>query len=389
MRTFDRYMLSQLTVTFGFFALILVAVYWVNRAISLFDRLISDGQTAWVFLQFTALTLPNVILLVLPVAAFVATLYVTNRVISESEFVVMQAAGMSPYRLVRPALVFGLGVTLVMAVLAHVMVPLSRVEIGRMQTRVAEDVTAQLLTEGQFLHPSDGITLYIREITERGELRDILLSDRNDEKVSTYYLADRALVVRSDKGPQLVMFDGMSQTLRLADKRLSTVAFEDFSYDLSGLLDEGGVGRPDVRLLPTSELLAATPESQERTGKSRAVFLAEAHSRISQPFQGLSLALIGASALLLGGFSRFGVTRQILVAVFAVIILQMLNNLAVDAARADVAMWPTLYLPPLAGGLFALGVLWLAARPALFKRRLRDDPTDGPAEDPGQAEGAA
>ncbi|APX90755.1 LPS export ABC transporter permease LptF [Brevirhabdus pacifica] len=365
-------MLSQLTVTFAFFALILVAVYWVNRAISLFDRLISDGQTAWVFLQFTALTLPNVILLVLPVAAFVATLYVTNRVISESEFVVMQSAGMSPYRLVRPALVFGLGVTLVMSILAHVLVPLSRVEIGRMQARVAQDVTAQLLTEGQFLHPADGVTLYIREITERGELRDILLADQSSEKVDVLYLADRALVVRAEEGPQLVMFDGMSQTLRLPDQRLSTVAFKDFSYDLSGFLEEGGIGRPDLRFLPTSELLAASPASRAATGKSRAAFLTEAHSRIAQPFLGLSLAVIGASALLLGGFSRFGVTRQILVAVFAVIALQLLNNLAVDAATTDETMWPTLYMPPIVGLLFALGVLWLAARPALFVRRSAD-----------------
>ena len=34
----------------------------------LFDQLIADGQSAWVFLEFTALTLPNVIRLVLPVA---------------------------------------------------------------------------------------------------------------------------------------------------------------------------------------------------------------------------------------------------------------------------------------------------------------------------------
>src|SRR5690606_3944447 len=37
---FDRYLLSQLMVLFGFFALILVSIYWVNRAVALFDQLI-------------------------------------------------------------------------------------------------------------------------------------------------------------------------------------------------------------------------------------------------------------------------------------------------------------------------------------------------------------
>lgn len=47
----DRYILSQLMMLFGFFALVLVAVYWVNRAVLLFDDLIADGQSAWVFLN--------------------------------------------------------------------------------------------------------------------------------------------------------------------------------------------------------------------------------------------------------------------------------------------------------------------------------------------------
>ena len=65
-------MLSQLLVFFGFFALVLVAVFWINRAVQLVDRLISDGQTALVFLEFTALGLPRLITTVLPIAAFAA-----------------------------------------------------------------------------------------------------------------------------------------------------------------------------------------------------------------------------------------------------------------------------------------------------------------------------
>ncbi|MCF8512597.1 MAG: LptF/LptG family permease, partial [Rhodobacteraceae bacterium] len=68
MPRFDRYLLVQLLAVFGFFALVLVSVYWVNRAVGLFDQLIGDAQTALVFLEFSLLTLPNVIRVVLPVA---------------------------------------------------------------------------------------------------------------------------------------------------------------------------------------------------------------------------------------------------------------------------------------------------------------------------------
>ena len=79
MAKFDRYMLSQLLVLFGFFSLVLVAVFWINRAVVLFDRLIGDGQTALVFLEFSALGMPKLISTVLPLSTFAAAVYVTNR----------------------------------------------------------------------------------------------------------------------------------------------------------------------------------------------------------------------------------------------------------------------------------------------------------------------
>ena len=127
MPRFDRYILSTFLGIFGFFALVLVGVYWINRAVGLFDQLIGDGQTALVFLAFSALTLPYVIKLVLPVAAFIAAVYGGNRLISDSELVVMQATGFSPFRLARPVALFGLVVTGMMLVLTLTLVPMARI----------------------------------------------------------------------------------------------------------------------------------------------------------------------------------------------------------------------------------------------------------------------
>ena len=89
---FDRYLLQQLMLVFGFFSFVLVMIYWINSAVRLFDRLIADGQSAAVFLEFTALSLPSVIVLALPLAAFTASVYSTNRLSQDSELVVKYAA---------------------------------------------------------------------------------------------------------------------------------------------------------------------------------------------------------------------------------------------------------------------------------------------------------
>lgn len=150
---FDRYMLSQLMVLFGFFALVLVAVYWVNRAVVLFDRLIADGHSAGVFLEFTALSLPGVIALVLPMASFAAAVYVTNRLMGDSELTVVQATGYSPWRLARPVVLFGLIVAVMMSALTHVLVPASMAQLKEREVEISGSVAHGFCAKGPFCIP--------------------------------------------------------------------------------------------------------------------------------------------------------------------------------------------------------------------------------------------
>ncbi|MCR8726357.1 LPS export ABC transporter permease LptF [Frigidibacter sp. ROC022] len=371
MPRFDRYLLGQFMVLFGFFSLILVSIYWVNRAVALFDQLIANGQTAIVFLEFTALSLPNVIRIVLPMAAFAATVYVSNRLASDSELVVVQATGYSPWRLARPVVVFGLIVAALISVLTHFLVPASIRAFNARQSEINQNVTARLLTEGQFLHPADGITFYIREITREGELRDIFLSDATSDSQRTTYTAKRALLVRSDTGPKLVMFDGMAQTLRLHDESLAITRFTDFSYDIGALIKSTPSTRRSAREMPTLTLLFPDQAAIDETGATAGQLRYEGHGRISQALLALVAALTGFSALLVGGFSRFGLWRQILGAIFALIVLKSLDNAMAGLVRRDGDLWPLAYVASLAGLAMSTVSLWVAARPALFTRRGR------------------
>lgn len=358
-------------VLFGLFSLILVSIYWVNRAVALFDQLIANGQTAIVFLEFTALSLPNVIRIVLPMAAFAATVYVSNRLASDRELVVVQATGYSPWRLARPVAAFGLIVAALISVLTHVLVPASIRAFNERQSEISENITARLLTEGQFLHPAPEVTFYIREITREGELRDIFMSDSTSASQRTTYTARRALLVRSESGPKLVMFDGMAQTLRLSDQSLAITRFADFSYDIGALIQDSPSMRRSPREMPTLALLFPDQATIDETGATAGQLRYEGHGRISQATLALVAALTGFSALLVGGFSRFGLWRQIIGAVFALIVLKSLDNAMAGVVRRDADLWPLAYVATLAGLAVSAALLWVAARPALFTRRGR------------------
>lgn len=372
---FDRYLLSQLLGVFGFFSLVMVAVYWVNRAVRLFDQLIGDGQSSLVFLEFSMLTLPNVIRLVLPISAFVASVYVANRLTQESELVVMQATGFSPWRMARPVLWFGLIVAAMMAILMHVLVPGSRGALAERTAEISQNVTARFLTEGQFTHPSAGLTFYIRELAPTGELLDMFLADERVADRRVTYTARKALFARTETGPKLLMFDGMAQTLDASGRNLSLTRFADFTYDFSGMIEAGDRGKRSVDELSTFELLSPTPALLAETGESAEAFLFDGHSRFAQPLIAAATAVIGFAGLLIGAFSRFGLWRQIAVSVAMLVVLQAIVTVSTDLALTAPGGWLWAYAAPVVGFAQAVGLLWLAARP----RRRRRAATAGAA----------
>jgi lipopolysaccharide export system permease protein len=363
-------MLSQLLVLFGFFALVLVAIFWINRAVVLFDRLIADGQTAFVFLEFSALGLPRLIVTVLPIATFAAAVYVTNRMTSDSELTVLQATGTSPWALARPVVVFGLCVALGMAALSNFLVPMAQAQLKEREREIARNVTARLLTEGTFLHPTSQVTFYTRLIDADGVLRDVFLSDRRNPDQGIIYTAAEAYLVRNGEATTLIMVDGLAQRLEQQDLRLATAKFADFSFDISTLVRADPLEEVRIDNLSTPALLRGWSTLEAQSGRTMGAITEELHARFAQPLFCIIAALIGFTTLLIGGFSRFGVWREIVIAFGLLIFLDGLRGTLSSQVVASASLWPLLYLPTLGGAGLAALMLLHAANPG-WRARLR------------------
>ncbi|MCY4243249.1 MAG: LptF/LptG family permease, partial [Rhodobacter sp.] len=368
---FDKYVLSKLMALFSLFAVVLVGVYWINQAVRLFDHLISDGQSAGVFVEITLLTLPNAIRITLPVAAFAASLYVASRLISDSELVVVQAAGWNRWRLMRPAMVFGVFVALLISILTHIAGPISARQLAERQEDISANISSRLLTEGELVHPTDGISFYVREVALSGELSNIFLMDTRSSVRNVTYTAKRAFLVRHETGPKLAMFDGMVQSMSLDERRLAVTQFERLVYDVAALVSQA---RPAVRMreLTTRELLWPDALTVERVDLPPAVLLAEGHGRVSQALIGMVAALAGFAGLMLGSLNRFGTLKQVIGAVVALIGLKLVDNLMINVAGSNPSLWPLVYFAS-ALGLAAIAVTLISERPDFpaFRRRRR------------------
>src|SRR5271169_4254999 len=90
--------------TMGAFVIILVSltvVLWFTQAMRDFDLITSQRQTLLVFVEITGLIIPLLVMMIAPIALVMAAAHVLNKLGSDSEIIVMNAAGVSPWRLLR------------------------------------------------------------------------------------------------------------------------------------------------------------------------------------------------------------------------------------------------------------------------------------------------
>lgn len=356
MTRLDRYLLRQLVVAFGFFALVFTGVVWLTQAVRLIDTVVSSGRGGMILLEFSALVLPEVMVIVLPLSALGAALYTLNKLYSESELVVIMSAGVGPAALLRPVAGFG---ALIAACLAFVVIALAPRGAAALAARTQElrsDLASALIVERQFIHPVAGLTLYIAEVGAGGELSGIFLNDQREPARVVTYSAETARFLREDNEARLVMDDGVALGFEPEPRQLNAVEFQRFVFDISDLLarDEDRAPRPAE--YPLAQLLNPTPEMlAARKGRAGA-YVAEGHYKIVLPLLAWIYPAVALVTLLAGGYRRSGFGRRVVVAVGVSVALQSLAILARSRVQDDAQLWPILYAPVLLGLVYVVAL---------------------------------
>jgi len=370
MSELNRYLFKQLLGPFGFFTLIFAGVLWLTQSLRLFDTLIANGQSARAFFEFSALVLPNVMLFVIPLATFAATLYTLNKLYTESELVVMLMSGRSPWALAQALLVFGLFSMIALFIFTLYLIPISRTQLEDRLLEVRTELTNSLIAEGRFNHPAKGVTTFIRDTNNEGEMAGIFLHDARAPASPVTYSANRAVLVKDGQDVQIVMFDGVMQKLASASEAFSTVTFERLAFDLSEFVQTGG----ERRRRPSEYFLleALNPSQADLdSGWRKGQFLAAGHEKIVTPLLSLVLPLVALGSILAGSFRRGGFSLRMTTGVGLLIFLQVLLVTTKAAVSDNWEMWPIAYAPVVAAVAISLGLIHFGSRTKQSPKRTK------------------
>ena len=377
MNRLDRYLFRQLSVTLVAVTLGLAALVWLTQSLRFIELVLDRGLSPAVFVELTGLLLPSFLAVILPITTFVVTLFTYVRLASDRELVVMRAAGLSDWRLARPALLLATLASGVCLFLQAWLVPVSHSAFREWQFEIRNEMAAILLQEGVFSAVGDNLTVYARRRDASGELYGIMVHDARDPKAPVTILAERGRLISTPRGPRVTLLNGVRQTMEQAPPnainpgpRLSVLSFTENSLDLaaSSRGDQDSARNRDSRERFIGELLHPDP-AENLPERDIRKFRAEAHQRMSSPFTALAFALVGLATALSSGFRRHSDSRPAMIGVGLVVGLLALGLAAGNAAARNKVYIPLIWAQVVVPVVMSIWVL--IGMPGVPKRKPR------------------
>jgi lipopolysaccharide export system permease protein len=387
MKRLDRYLLRQLAVALVAVTVGLAALVWLTQSLRFIELVLDRGLSPAVFVELTGLLLPSFVAVILPITTFVVTLFTYVRLSTDRELVVMRAAGLSDWRLARPALMLAGLSTALCLFLQLWLVPVSHAAFREWQFEIRNEMAAILVQEGVFSALGDDLTVYARRRDTEGNLQGILVHDQRDPAAPVTIMAEQGKLISTRRGPRVLLRNGVRQTLQQSPPgapnpgpRLSVLTFEENSLDLaaSSRSQQEASRNRDSRERFVDELLNPDP-AENLPERDIRKFRAEGHQRLASPFSALAYALVGLATALSTAFRRHGDARPAAVGVAIVVALLALGLAAGNAAARDNALIPLVWLQVVLPSLVSLWVL--LGSPGMPRRQPRLPATASAATD--------
>jgi len=313
--------------TIGAFVIVLASltmIIWITQALRDIDLITSQGQTILVFVAMTSLAIPQLVLVIAPIALFIAVAHVLNKLASDSEIIVINSAGMSPWRLARAFLAVALVVSVLVAIVSAYLSPKCLRELRRWVSEVRADLVANIVQPGRFLVLEHGLLFHIRERQANGILLGIFVDDRRNPREESTFLAERGEIVEDERGTFLVLENGSLQRHRPDQRDPTIVNFDRYPFDLSRFSVSGPSTTLSVRERYLWELAAPAPDDPA-FNREPAQFRAELHDRLLAPLYPLAFTVIAFAFLGPPRTTRQSRAMAVVSAIAAVAALRLLG----------------------------------------------------------------
>ena len=281
-----RYVFRTTLTAFVISVVTLTVLVWFTQVIREFDIVTNQRQSVITFLSFTSLFIPMLVMMIASIAFVISAAHVLNKLSSDSEIIVMNAAGLSPWHALRPLLAAAFVVSLLLAVLSVYLSPLCLRELRNRLTEVRTDILTHIAQPGRFTSIGGNLTFHIAGRQPDGVLLGIFIDDRRDPKEHATILAQSGEVIKKANGAFLLLEGGSVQTIETGQTDPRIVTFQRYAFDLSNFAGGAQNINYSAREKFFWDLLNPTDAQQQSD------YRAEIHDRLTAPLYPLVFAIL-------------------------------------------------------------------------------------------------
>ncbi|MGE5163582.1 MAG: LptF/LptG family permease, partial [Sphingobacteriales bacterium] len=272
----------------------------------------------------TGLIIPLLVLVIAPIALLIAAAHVLNKMSNDSEIIVMNAAGMSPWILFRAFIAAALVVSVLVGAISAYFAPKGLRMLRDWLTEVRANVVSSIVQPGRFTTIENGVTIHIRERRPNGQLAGIFLDDRRNPNEHITVLSEIGELLDNKSGTYLVLQKGVVQRHETGQRDPAMVVFDRYAFDLSQFAGGAQAVKYSIRERYLWQLLFPDPKDQfyiEQPGQ----FRAELNDRLMAPLYPIAFVVIAYAYLGAPRTTRQSRTLSMLGAIGGVALLRLIG----------------------------------------------------------------
>ncbi len=358
MKVIERYILRRAFVVFAAALFWTLAIVWTTQVLARIDFVTTSGQSALAFFELATLILPSVIPVVIPFAVAIAVAQTLSLMNTDSELVVINAAGASRLVTIRPIMILAVLASILSFAVDNGADPFARQRARELVSNARADLLSTVVQEGSFRKVDDGLFVQISERLPDGRLGGIFVADSRTPGLDLVYYAKHGVVLDRDGVNVLLMSDGVVHR-KAVGAELSVIRFNSYAFDLSAF----GSAPSEVLLFAKDRKLGflLNPDPADPMyAEAPQQFRAELHRRLTEWVYPIVFALIGLAVAGDARSHREARVHPLVTALTIALVVRWAGFFAASKAQSSPAYVPLVYAVPF--GFAALSAWFIYAR---------------------------
>lgn len=295
------YILKMLLKSLVITSLVATAVACLVYSQRYLDEIVERSFPIGVFFEIILTLTPFLLVVALPVTLALSIVFIYNKLITDSEILVLRAAGVSQFGLAAPAIWLAVLATGLSYLMTLYFVPLSYERFKDIEMMVRRGQVEISLPAQTFNTLQRNLTVYYSHELEDGTMQSILVQDNRNASEPVTVIAESARVSPADGEFRIVFWDGILQRFDREVNQISSISFDQYVLALNILAG----GRPlEERTLEPREMgLAAVIAEQTNPDvgqRRRNEATVELYTRLVSPLLCFTVAMIAVAVMFVG-----------------------------------------------------------------------------------------